>query len=340
MYKVRDRLRKEVLVPLHKVIQMPELYIGANQWGILPYNRVPSIAMKRYKNLFVNHDKERFSSYLEDVKKGKAKIVAGALLPHEIIASLNEGVPDVAELQWKRMVEDLQKEGKLKDSVSVCDVSGSMNGTPMEVCVALGLLISELSEEPWKGKVITFSENPEFHSIKGDDLKSKTEFIRHMDWGGSTDFQKVFDQILKVAVDRKIHPDRMVKRVFVFSDMEFDEASTQYDYSGTDENNDVDESQQAEECRRRGWETDYEMVVRKFKENGFEQVPEIVFWNLRSSMATPVTCNQPGVVMLSGFSKNLMKLFFDKDGSFTPLRPWNSLYLLTSIRSWLCMTDL
>uniref|UniRef100_A0A7C9DN94 Uncharacterized protein n=1 Tax=Opuntia streptacantha TaxID=393608 RepID=A0A7C9DN94_OPUST len=318
--KVRDRLRKEVLVPLHKALQMPEIYMGSNQWGSLPYNRVPSVAMKTYKKVFEIHDNERFSKYLEDVKTGKAKIAAGALLPHEIIASLNEGVSEVAELQWKRMVEDLQKQGKLRDCVAVCDVSGSMAGTPMEVCVALGLLISELTEEPWKGRVITFSENPQFHLIRGDDLKSKTEFIRTMDWGANTDFQKVFDQILNVAIDCKLDQDKMVKRIFVFSDMEFDQAARIDHYeSYSDSETDVDESQHAKECRSRGWETDYEIIVRKFKGSGFNQVPEIVFWNLRSSRATPVTSNQRGVAMLSGFSKNLMKLFFDKDGSFTPL---------------------
>jgi len=219
------------------------------------------------------------------------------------------------------MVEDLKKKGRLKDSIAVCDVSGSMTGTPMEVCVALGLLISELSSEPWKGKVITFSKNPEFHLIKGDDLKSKTEFIRKMKWGCNTDFQKVFDQILKVAVDRKLNQDQMVKRIFVFSDMEFDQASGVYNrnrnYSSFWFHK--EKCQHAEECRR-GWETDYEMIVRKFKENGFHQVPEIVFWKLRYSAATPVTCNRRGVVMLSGFSKNLMKLFLHKDvPSFTPI---------------------
>ncbi|XWS69210.1 hypothetical protein CRYUN_Cryun04dG0160000 [Craigia yunnanensis] len=77
-YRVRDRLPKQVLVPLRKALQLPEVYIGANQWNILPYNRVASIAMKNYELLFLKHDKERFEGYLNSVKKGKAKIAAGA----------------------------------------------------------------------------------------------------------------------------------------------------------------------------------------------------------------------------------------------------------------------
>jgi hypothetical protein len=38
----------------------------------------------------------------------------------------------------------------------------------MEVCYTLGLLISELSEKPWKGRVITLSANPEIHKIEGN----------------------------------------------------------------------------------------------------------------------------------------------------------------------------
>lgn len=296
-YRIRDRLRKEVLVPLRKALELPEVYIGHNRWGDIPYNRVASVAMKFYKDKFLKHDAERFSQYLEDVKSGKAKIAAGALLPHEIIMALNDGDGgQVAELQWKRMVDDLLQKGKLKNCMAICDVSGSMDGTPMEVSVALGLLVSELSEEPWKGKVITFSESPTLQIIQGDSLMEKTEFVRRMEWGMNTDFQKVFDLILQVAVDGKLKEDEMIKRVFVFSDMEFDQASTN------------------------PWETDYKAIERKFKEKGYEKViPEVVFWNLRYSKATPVPAREKGVALVSGYSKNLMKLFLDGDGIVDPV---------------------
>ncbi|KAI6692246.1 hypothetical protein NL676_019956 [Syzygium grande] len=192
-YGVRDRLQKDALVPLWRVLELPEVYMSAGRWGDIPYNRVASVAMKLHKEKFLEHDGDRFQSYLAGVKSGKAKIAAGTLLPHEIVASL--GDPDrgeVAELQWKRMVEDLSKAGKLENCIAVCDVSGSMSGTLMEVSVALGLLVSELSREPWKGKVITFSERPQLHAVQGNDLRPKTEFIRKMEWGCNTNFQSVF----------------------------------------------------------------------------------------------------------------------------------------------------
>ncbi|XP_059427847.1 uncharacterized protein LOC132161689 [Corylus avellana] len=313
VYRVRDRLRKQVLAPLHKALQLPEVYMTANEWSGLPYNRVASVAMKTYKWQFRKHDKERFEEYLEKVKSGKSKIAAGALLPHEIIESLypknyydDKDSDEVAELQWERMVSDVAKKGKLKNCIAVCDVSGSMNGTPMEVCVALGLLVSELSEEPWKGKVITFSENPQLHLIKGDSLLAKTKFIREMEWGYNTDFQKVFDQILQVAVEGKLTEDQLIKRVFVFSDMEFDVASGQrgVNYYGYGSYGNVDRGNDSN-----SWETDYEAIQRKFREKGYNRVPEIVFWNLRHSSSVPVVASQSGVALVSGFSKNMLTVF-------------------------------
>ncbi|KAI9168712.1 hypothetical protein LWI28_000965 [Acer negundo] len=295
-YRVRNRLRKQVLVPLRRVLELPEAYMSANKWDLLPYNRVHSVAMEIYKDKFLKHDEERFNEFLGQVKEGKAKIAAGALLPHRIINSLRDGDGgQVAELQWKRMVDDLKKEGSLSNCMAVCDVSGSMGGIPLEVSVALGILVSELSEDPWKGKLITFSERPELQNVEGDDLNTKTKFVENMNWDMNTDFQKVFDRILEVAVEGNLNPEQMIKRLFVFSDMEFDRASIN------------------------PWETDYQAIVRKYTENGYGSVvPQIVFWKLRHSRATPVTRKQQGVALVSGFSKNMIKMFLNNDGEINP----------------------
>ncbi|KAK1362509.1 GPI inositol-deacylase PGAP1-like protein [Heracleum sosnowskyi] len=300
VFKVRHRLRKQVLVPLHEALKLPEVSMSAGEWSSVAYNRVASVAMKNYAKIFKDHDEQRFTKYLEDVKQGKSKIAAGALLPHEIVKSClnpltdNEEEKTVAELQWQRMVDDMTKNGKLTNCIAVCDVSGSMEGTPMEVSVALGLLVSELSEEPWKGQVITFSEEPQLHIIKGNTLKEKCQFVKNMHWQMNTDFQKVFDRILEIAVTAQLSQEQMIKTVFVFSDMEFDQASLN------------------------PWKTDYKVIKKKFKKSGY-RVPEIVFWNLRSSSATPVKATQNGVALVSGFSKNLLTLFLDGGGKMNPV---------------------
>ncbi|KAK2969553.1 hypothetical protein RJ640_023905 [Escallonia rubra] len=130
-------------------------------------------------------------------------------------------------------------------------------GVPMEVSVVLRVLISELSEEPWKGKLITFSADPELQKLEGDTLLAKTEFVRKMEWGMNTDFEKVFDRILEIATEGELSEDQMIKRVFVFSDVEFDVAS------------------------QNPWETDYQAIQRKFGEKGYQSVSEIVIQEAR-----------------------------------------------------------
>ncbi|KAM0851187.1 hypothetical protein ACQ4PT_052585 [Festuca glaucescens] len=81
-------------------------------------------------------------------------------------------------------------------------------------------------------------------------------------------------------------PERMVKKVFVFSDMEFDQASS------------------------RPWETDYEAITRKYSEARYgDAALQIVFWNLRYSRSALVTAEQKEVALVSGFSKNMLKIF-------------------------------
>ncbi|KAF7104405.1 hypothetical protein CFC21_105305 [Triticum aestivum] len=288
-YRVRERLRKEAYVPLRHALKLPEIFISAGEWAKVVYTRVSSVAMKNYKEHFVYYDQARFARYLADVEAGKVKIAAGALLPHEILTSAYFD-PEVANLQWKRTVDDLLALGKLNNCLAVCDVSGSMHGVPMDVCVSLGLLLSELCDEPWRHRVITFSTRPQLHHVVGDTLREKSQFIQRMDWAMNTDFQAVFDQLLHVAVAGNLPPESMVKKVFVFSDMEFDQASA------------------------RPWETDYEAITRKYTEAGYaDAIPQIVFWNLRDSRSVPVTSEQKGVALVSGFSQNMLKLFLGPD---------------------------
>ncbi|KAK1395304.1 hypothetical protein POM88_014360 [Heracleum sosnowskyi] len=115
---------------------------------------------------------------------------------------------------------------------------------------------------------------PQLHLIEGSTFREKTQLMRYMTINMNTDFQKVFDKILEVAVGAKLSEDQMIQRVFVFSDMEFDQASLN------------------------PWETDYMVIQRKFRESGYEKVPEIVFWKLKNSSATPVKATQKRVATL------------------------------------------
>ena len=44
----------------------------------------------------------------------------------------------------------------------------------------------------------------------------------------------------------------------------------------------------------------------KFRENGYNNFPEIVFWNLRNSKATPIPSNQSGVALVSPMNYHVL----------------------------------
>lgn len=122
-----------------------------------------------------------------------------------------------------------------------------------------------------------------------DNLIEKILKASNSDWGMNTAFDKVFlDLLLPLAIKHNLKPEDMVKRLFVFSDMQFDKARG--DSTNT-------------------WETSHEVIERKFKEAGYE-LPEIVYWNLsQQEDTTPVTHDQKGVALMSRFSPSMLKIF-------------------------------
>lgn len=94
----------------------------------------------------------------------------------------------------------------------------------------------------------------------------------------NTDFEAVFlELILPLAVKHNISKEDMIKRLFVFSDMQFDASRIN---TGTT------------------WETTHSVIEKAYTLAGYD-VPEIIYWNLAGQAgAVPVTADQEGVAML------------------------------------------
>ncbi len=59
--------------------------MAKRKFSEIDYSRVASVCFKLNKKTFKYHDKDRLVEYLSKVKKGEAKINAGALKPHELV---------------------------------------------------------------------------------------------------------------------------------------------------------------------------------------------------------------------------------------------------------------
>lgn len=270
------RYRKEYLAPLRKHLSLVESYLTQKECGAINYEKVPSVAMTKYRAAFDRNDTDRFAEFIDRVKTGDARINANQLYPHDLIRPYMREDPDidpVLEEQWKVLKSQVAASGAFDDSLIICDVSGSMEGTPMEVAIALGLLGMN------NRRLITFSEDPKLHEVPDGSLMAQVQNVMKMEWGGSTNIEKVFDLVLDGE-----SASASVKRLFIFSDMQFNKCIYQDNFEAV-----------------------HFDILRKRFETRERVMPQIVFWNLRGCTRDfPVKSDQEGVIMLSGFSPSLL----------------------------------
>uniref|UniRef100_A0A7N2R1V3 Uncharacterized protein n=1 Tax=Quercus lobata TaxID=97700 RepID=A0A7N2R1V3_QUELO len=308
VYRVRNRLQKEVLVPLRKALELPEIYMSANQWNLLQYDRISSVALKTYKRAFINMT----------VK--------------------------VAERQWKRMLDTFSKNGKFVNRISTFNMNDCMHG----FCCGFTLMTSELCANPWKGKLLRYGDNPEIVSIEGDDLGSRINFCRlnnvvspkgddndtkvelvilcgcqkkkktnkqteNADAGklsaqtGTKQWRlrliSFLDKILETAIDLNVSKQDMIKRVFVFDGTGLDFRKI-WQYEGC-----------CSSCVC-GSSSNYEAMREKFKRNGYV-MPETVHWDV-SNYGSPVPAVlsvEDGLTHISRPLETSFRGFLEGDGT-------------------------
>ncbi|KAF5025625.1 hypothetical protein F66182_2231 [Fusarium sp. NRRL 66182] len=321
----REEYRKDISA-LRNHLDIVERHITDKKYESIKYDRVPSLAMNQYSNLFIDKDPERFEKYIDKVVEGKSNISGATLLPSTLIQKVRDisrfGTEPtieskVANGQWNTLVKRIKDSGNLESSIAVCDVSGSMMSpwfkdktTPLDSAIGLSLIVAEAAKPPFSGTFITFSENPAVERVDlTQSLLEKYSDMKDADWGMSTNFTAVFeDLILPMAIKNKLKQEDMIKRVFVFSDMHFDDASRDSPLALAE--------QQADDASKPY--TSFERIKSKYRNAGYE-MPELVFWNLAGGGSShgdttapkPVSSTEEGTCLVSGYSPALLKVFLD-----------------------------
>ena len=297
MLGLSPRNYRLMLSKLRKYINVVEVKMCSNQWSEIDYEKVPSLANLRYKDAFMMHDRERRVDYLTSVSKGESKMNMSVATPVDIVSRYGSWrirqYDEALELAWKNL-----KDIMVEDTLVVADGSGSMtisingNTTALDVANALAIYTSEHNTGAYKNKYITFSNKPQFVEFGEDDtLEEKLRIAREHNEVANTNIERVFDLILYVAIENNIPKEEMVKNILIISDMEFDQAQT-------------------------SWHSDVEVLSKtlfdeindKYVKYGY-QLPKLIFWNVNSRTKTiPLSENELGVVLVSGFSQNVLKM--------------------------------
>ena len=288
-----------LLSKLRKYLKVTEVYTCSNKWESIDYEKVPSLANLKYKNAFIRHDEKRRISYLKSVELGHSNMNMKVATPVDVVSRYCNGRMGVGEydqtleLAWNNL-----KGMPIRDTLVVADGSCSMlmdisgKTTALDVANALAIYTSEHNNGPYRDKYITFSASPQFVDLsKAESLREKIEIALNHDEVANTNIEAVFDLILNIACENDIQKGEMIESILIISDMEFDVA--QGGYYG--KSNKLTRSL-------------FDEIRKRYNDAGYD-LPKLIFWNVNSRTKTiPLIENELGVILLSGFSQNVLKM--------------------------------
>jgi len=151
-----------------------------------------------------------------------------------------EDTPTVASWRSQRKVAHLQFQAMVKKlatlldntgviAVPVSDTSGSMEGVPMRVSVALGALLAMANSDPaYHNKVLSFEEECSVTTLDTTSFsdpdateRSVKKQMGELPWGGSSNLESVFQKVAELERERlAVAPVSKKLVVIVFTDME------------------------------------------------------------------------------------------------------------------------
>jgi len=97
-----------------------------------------------------------------------------------------------------------------------------MSGRPLATSIGLAIYFAERNRGAYHNLFMTFSQKPEFVSLRGETLLQKIKYVERTEWGMNTNLQAAFERVLETAMDHDVPPEEMPKALIVVSDMEID----------------------------------------------------------------------------------------------------------------------
>lgn len=279
---------RQTLSRMRKYLDVVECKMSAKQWNEINYEAVPSRANLIYNNAFLRNDEERRRAYLGALSKGEAKINASVLFPDDIVHRYAECWGTHVK-KYDETLEGLWKALPIltsENTLVVRDGSGSMYGKPMDVSTAMAIYMAERSTGEFHNQFITFGAKPKLISLDGmDTLREKLVKTYQETDCSNTNIKAVFDLILRTAINSKMSQEDMPKNIVVISDLQFDGQAFNFT------------------------QPLFEAIAQEYSTYGY-QLPRLIFWNVNEyySNVVPIQQNELGVVLISGYSQNLVKM--------------------------------
>ena len=330
LLKAKIRLKK-MYTPLNKYLKTVQINQCGKDWSSINFNDVTSCTMRKQTKAFLNITKKNVQKSSEDdriqcAKNFKSHIEAaksdsvnhkvrgqrcgvGELTRDAMNYNCSNTEIDRINLQW----EDNRKNNLgLGNIIPCCDTSGSMecdNMTPLVNAIGLSIRASEVVDDAFKNRILTFSNEPRWIQLNdSQSFVDKVKTVRSSsDWGMNTNIKAMFDLIINIIIENEIPPSKVENLTLaIFSDMQIDSA-VKIDYNSNIIN------------FKDYMNSLYDDIRQQFYQAGMKSIfktpyspPHIVFWNLRLTNGFPVLSTEKNVSMLSGYSSQLLNIFCNK----------------------------
>ena len=269
---------RKILSELRAYIGVVEREMSDRKWDRIEYEEVPSKANATYRNAFLRHDRARRERYLASHRN----IHAG--FPHEIIHAY-KGVLHDEELEkmWKAQTKC---EG-YRNTLVVQDGRTSMNSfvgrsgiMAKEVADAITLYCAENNTRACRNKFIACGSPSRLCSIEGlETLRDKLYYLYRKVAYANMDIYEISQMIRYNAMDNHLSQEDLPAHVLIVSDIMFDE--------------------------NRNGKGLLDRIREDYAWCGYKP-PKLIYWDV--SAGTHLTENRNGVILMSGFSRNMMQV--------------------------------
>ena len=279
---------RKFLSKLRKHIDILETHMTNGDYTF-DYSKLPARALANHTKAFLRNDDVRYKEFLQSLKTDVSNLTekAKTLYPYEIYAKAFRGNTEDSQLA-NALWDSLPKDEIKSKFIVVVDTSDSMGvGIPMsinhrvsDVANSLGIYAAERLTGPFKNKFITFSNRPEFVTLKGKTLKEKAYEVKYASWQMDTNIERTYNLILEAS--KGADPEDYIENVLIVSDMQFNRCSNNLSKST------------------------FDAIKDKFEYEGIP-FPQMIFWNVNVIQTTFPTTDLTNATFISGFSSSMFE---------------------------------
>lgn len=322
---------RKLVSKFNHYLDTTQIHMAGKTWDHIDFEHVTSKTLLLNKKSFLNYKnideghrhycKYNFQHFISRKEKnGNYLKNDNTVMPHVLVRNViqnlnssenNDDALSLLNMQWNGLMKTLEDSQFIQDGLCYpcIDVSPSMmydNSTPLHCAIGLGLACSHLYKH---NRAFTFSSEPRWiQYTPQENFSDRVYKTMNSDWGSSTNIHKMFQKILETCLQKNEKGERVPQSeldktcLIVFSDMQFDPHESHPD-------DDL-----------------FDIIKKEYQDAGYERIPFLIFWNLRSTNTFPTIEKNQNMIQLSGNSVCLLEVFMKtKLEDFKKMESWDIL---------------